>query len=179
MALTATLFTFDVELADHDRRVYESLALRVAQHPSESAEYLIARLLAYLLEYDERLVFSRGVSEPEEPTIALRDPTGTLRTWIEIGLPDAARLHRALKSAPRVAVYTHKEPTRLLKQLEGERLHRAEALELYALDRTLVDALVTRLARRLAFSAAITDREIYVSIGSETLTGVVTRLSRV
>src|SRR5687767_15943874 len=105
MALTATIYNFDVELADNDRSVYESLALRVAQHPSESNEYLIARVLAYLLEYQEGIEFSRGVSEPDEPTISVRDLTGRLTTWIEIGTPDSSRLHKASKAAGRVAVY--------------------------------------------------------------------------
>ena len=50
MALTATIYNFDIDLSDSDRGVYETLALRVAQHPSESDEYLIARVLAYLLD---------------------------------------------------------------------------------------------------------------------------------
>ena len=80
MALTATIYNFDVDLSDSDRGVYETVALRVAQHPSESDEYLIARVLAYLLEYAEGIVFSRGVSEPEEPMISVRDLTGKIVT---------------------------------------------------------------------------------------------------
>lgn len=178
MALTATIYNFDIELADSDRQVYESLSLRVAQHPSESEEHLVARLLAYLLEYAEGIEFSRGVSDPDEPAIAVRDLTGRLRTWIDVGVPDAARLHKASKTADRVAVYTHKDPAHLLKQLAGERIHRAAGLELYAIDRALVAALVGRLERRIAFSVSITDRELYVSIGAENLTGRVTRIDR-
>ena len=178
MALGATIYNFDIELADTDRHVYESLALRVARHPSESEEYLVTRLLAYLLEFTEGIEFSRGVSEPDEPTIAVRDLTGALASWIDIGTPDAARLHRASKAAGRVAVYTHKEPTQFLKQLAGEKIHNAEALELYALDRALVAALVARLERRVAFSLSISDRELYVSIGADNLTGTVVRLNR-
>jgi uncharacterized protein YaeQ len=178
MALTATIFNFDVDLADSDRGVYESLAVRVAQHPSESDEYLVTRLLAYLLEYEEGIVFSRGVSEPEEPAVSVRDLTGAIRTWIDIGTPDAARLHKASKAAARVVVYTHKDPEQFVRRLEGEKIHRADALELYAIDRTLVAALVARLERRMAFSMSITDRELYISIGAETLTGKVTRLRR-
>lgn len=178
MALTATIYNFDIELVDNDRHVYESLALRVARHPSESEEYLVARLLAYLLEFAEGIEFSRGVSDPEEPTIAVRDLTGSIKTWIDIGTPDAARLHKASKAASRVAVYTHKDPTQFLKQLAGERIHRAEALELYALDRAMVSALVARLERRLAFSLSVTDRELYLSIGADNLTGAVVRLNR-
>ena len=178
MALTATIYNFDVELADADRQIYESLALRAARHPSESEEYLVARLLAYLLEFAEGIEFSRGVSDPGEPAIAIRDLTGTLQAWIDIGTPDAARLHKASKSARRVAVYTHKDPLQFLRQLQGERIHRADSLELYAIDRGLVAALVARLERRMAFSVSITDRELYVSIGGDNLTGSVIRLER-
>jgi len=179
LTLPATIYNFDVELADADRQVYESLALRVARHPSESEEYLVARLLAYLIEYREGIEFSRGVSDPEDPTIAVRDLTGTIRTWIDIGTPDAARLHKASKVAERVVVYTHKEPAQLLKQLSGARIHRADALELYALDRGLINALVERLARRVAFSLSIAERELYLSIGTDNLTGRVSSLALV
>lgn len=178
MALTATIYNFDIELADTDRHVYESLALRLARHPSESEEYLIARLIAYLLEFAEGIEFSRGVSTPDEPTIAVRDLTGTVRTWIDIGTPDAERLHKASKLAERVVVYTHKDPAQFLKQLEGRKIHNAGALELYALDRALVSALVARLERRVAFSVSITDRELYLAIGSDQLTGRVVQLRR-
>jgi uncharacterized protein YaeQ len=178
MALTATIHNFDIELADTDRNVYESLALRVARHPSESEEYLVTRVLAYVLEFTEGIEFSRGVSDPEEPTIAVRDLTGAITTWIEIGTPDAARLHKASKAAARVVVYTHKNPEQFLKQLAGERIHRADALELYAIDRGFVSALVARLERRMAFSLSVTDRELYLSIGADNLTGTVVRLTR-
>jgi uncharacterized protein YaeQ len=178
MALGATIYNFEIELADGDRGVYESLALRVPRHPSESEEYLVTRLLAYLLEYAEGIAFSRGVSEPDEPAIVVRDLTGAITAWIEVGTPDAARLHRASKAARRVAVYTHKDPAQFLKQLAGERIHNPDALELYAIDRALVGALVARLDRRVAMSVSVTDRELYVSIGAENLTGAVVRLNR-
>jgi uncharacterized protein YaeQ len=178
MALTATIYNFDIELADSDRHVYESLSLRVAQHPSESEAFLVTRLLAYLLEFAPGIEFSRGLSEPDEPTIAIRDLTGAIHTWIDIGAPEAARLHKASKAATRVVVYTHKDPGQFLKQLEGERIHHADALELYAIDRSLTAALVERLDRRLAFSVSISERELYVSIGEDNLTGKIVRLAR-
>ncbi len=178
MALTATIYNFDVELADSDRHVYESLSLRLARHPSESYEYMIARLLAYLLEFTQGIEFSRGVSTPDEPTIAVRDLTGTVKTWIDIGTPDAERLHKASKLAERVVVYSHKDPAQFVKQLDRKKIHNADTLELYALDRALIAALVTRLERRLAFSVSITDRELYLSIGADRLTGRVVRLDR-
>lgn len=177
MALTATIYNFDIDLSDNDRGVYETLALRVPQHPSESDEYLIARVLAYCLEYAEGIAFSRGVSEPDEPTISVRDLTGAITTWVEIGTPDSARLHKASKAASRVAVYCHKEGAQWLKGLAAAGIHRADALELYAIDRSLIGALVAQLDRRMAFGVSITDRELYVSIGDQNITGAVTRLA--
>jgi len=175
VALTATLYNFDIELSDSDRSVYETLALRVARHPSESEEYLLTRLLAYTMEYTDGIVFSSGLSEPDEPAVSVRDLTGRIQSWIDIGTPDAARLHKASKAVPRVAVYTHKSPGQWVKQLAGGRIHRADELELYAIDRGLIAALAARLERRMAFSLSINEREIYLSIGTDTLTGPVLR----
>ena len=177
MALTATVYNFDIDLADSDRGVYETLALRVAQHPSESDEYLIARVLAYLLEYTEGIEFSRGVSDPDEPIIAIRDLTGKILSWIDIGTPDAARLHKASKTGARVAVYCHKEGAQWLKGLAAANIHRADAMQIYAIDRTLVAGLVAQLDRRMKFAVSITDREFYVSVGNDNLSGQVTRMS--
>ena len=175
MALGATIYNFDVNLSDVDRHVYETLSFRAAQHPSETAEYLATRVLAYCLEYAEGIEFSKGLSEPDEPALAVRDLTGALRVWIEIGAPDAARLHRASKATPRVAVYTHKDPAQLLRQLAGERIHRAEQVELYGVDRELVAALAARLERRMRLDLSITDRHLFVGIDGETLSGTVER----
>jgi len=176
VALSATIYNFDVDLSDADRQVYDTLSIRVARHPSESEEFLVARVLAYLLEYADGIEFSRGVSDADEPAIVIRDLTGRLTTWIDVGTPDAARLHKASKAARRVVVYSHKDPAQFLRQLAGVKIHRGEALELYALDRSLVAALVDRLERRLAFGVSIAERELFVSIGQDTLTGAVTRL---
>jgi uncharacterized protein YaeQ len=177
VALGATIYHFTIRLSDVDRAVYETLELKLAKHPSESDEYLVTRLLAYCLEYAEGIAFSRGgLSDPDEPPLAVRDLTGILKTWIEVGSPDAARLHKAAKAAPRVAVYTHKDPLQLLRSLDGERVHRAEALELYSLGRELVAALVKRLARRNDLDLSVTDRHLYVTLGGETLSGEVERL---
>jgi uncharacterized protein YaeQ len=175
VVLTATVHNFDIQLADVDRGVYESLALRVARHPSETEEYLLTRVLAYCLEFTEGIAFSRGLAEPDEPALAVRDLTGALRAWIEVGAPDAARLHKASKAAPRVAVYTHKDPAQLARQLAGARIHRAEALELYGVDRELLAGIAARLERRMAFDLSVTDRQLYVGLGGETLTGAVER----
>ena len=175
MALTATIYNVEIDLADADRSVYESLALRVARHPSESEEYLVTRILAYALEFREGIAFSSGLSDPDEPALSVRDLTGTIQSWIDIGIPDAARLHKASKAAPRVVVYTHKDPAQLVNRLSGERIHRAEELELYAVDRRLIGELAARLDRRTAFGLSISGGDLYISIGADTLTGGVVR----
>ena len=175
MALTATIYNFDVQLADVDRGVYESLAFKVACQPSETEEYLMSRVLAYCLEYAEGISFSRGIAEADVPALAVRDLTGALRVWIDVGAPDAARLHKASKAAPRVAVYTHREPRHVLQALSGERIHRADQLELYAIDRDLIAGLVARLDRRNEWAVSVTERHVYVVVGDETIDGPITR----
>jgi uncharacterized protein YaeQ len=175
MALTSTMYTMNVSLALVDRSVYEQLEFRMAMHPSESPEYFVTRLLAYCLEYREGIGFSKGVSDPDDPTVSVRDLTGTITTWIEIGLPDAARLHKASKAAPRVVVYTHKDPTVWLRQIAGERIHKVEKIECYVLERELTDAMVERLDRRLSFELSVTDGELFLNVGGTTLTGSLQR----
>jgi len=153
MALGSTIYTFDINLADVDRGVYETLNLRVAQHPSETQDYLLTRVMAYCLQYTEGVAFSKGLSDPDEPAIAVRDLTGVLKAWIDIGLPEPARLHRASKAAPQVIVYTHKDPT----------------LWLYALDRDWLTQLVARLERRMQWSLSRSEGQIYLGLGDDTL----------
>ena len=177
MALTATVYSFDIQLSDVDRGVYESLALRVARQPSETAEYLLTRVLAYCLEYTDGIAFSRGLAEPDEPALTVRDLTGAWRAWIEIGAPDAARVHKASKTAPRVAIYTHKDAGQLVRQLSAERIHRAAALEIYSFERAFLAELVARLERRMTFELAVTNGHLYVTFEGTMITGVITPLT--
>jgi len=171
VALTATVYNFDIDLADADRGCYETFALRVARHPSESEEYLVARVLAYCLEYAEGIAFSSGLSDPDEPTLAVRDLTGAVRVWVEIGSPDAARLHKASKAATRVVVYTHKDPVQLLRQLDGERIHRAGAIEIVSFERPFIASLAARLERRMAMTVSVADRHMLVALDGAVIEG--------
>src|ERR1035437_6712639 len=179
MALTSTIYTFDVALSNVDRGVDESLAIKAACHPSETEEYFATRVLAYCLEYREGIEFSKGISEPDVPAITVRDLTGALTAWIEVGSPDAARLHKASKAAPRVAVYTHKEPRIFLRAYEGERIHKAESLELYAMDRALLAEFVQRLERRMKLAMTVTDGQLFLDFDgdSSSASGAVERLT--
>src|SRR3954464_10308624 len=129
MALPATLRKFEIALADSDREIYEQLDWRVAQHPSESERYLIARVIARALEHAEGLEFSKGgVSDDEEPALIQRDLRGDLRAWIEIGSPSPDRVHKASKAAPRVAIYAWKNPEQLAADIVARRVHREPEL---------------------------------------------------
>ena len=175
MALGATIYTFDIDLADADRGVYQSLNLRVAQHPSETPDYLLARVFAYCLEFAEGIAFSKGLSDPDEPAICMRDLTGALTTWVDIGLPEPERLHRASKAALRVAVYAHKDPWQWAARVRDAKIHRAEKLDAFAFDRPWLAGIVARLERRMKFSLARSEAEIYLGLGEETLQTVLAR----
>jgi uncharacterized protein YaeQ len=177
VALTAIIWNFAIELADVDRNVYESLVLKVAQHPSETDERLVTRVLAYCLEYAEGITFSRGISDPDEPAITVRDLTGAIQAWVEVGAPDAARLHKASKASPRVVVYIEKVPAIYLRQLEGARIHRAESIVIAAIDRDLIGQLVERLDRRMAFSLSVSDGHLFVSHAKGSIDGPIERMN--
>src|SRR5688572_18728673 len=141
MALTSTIYNLSVDLSDIDRGVYESFTLRLAMHPSETMEYMATRLMAYCLEYTEGIEMTAGLSDGDEPAIVVRDLTGRVTAWIEVGLPEADRLHRASKLAARVAVYPHRDIRIYLGQLEGRRIHRAGEIGIYTFAGTFIKDL--------------------------------------
>ncbi len=173
MALAPTIRTLSIDLADIDRGVYETLQLTVAQHPSESDDHLIGRVLAYCLEFREGIEFSRGVSSTEEPAIMVRDLTGRITHWIEMGTPSAERLHKASKAVERVAVYLHRAPGPYLAQLPEAKVHRLGAIDFRLLDRPLIAAMVARLDRRMRFAISVQEGQMFVTIDGVTLDGAV------
>lgn len=173
MALTSTVYNAVIDLSDVDRDVYESLDLRIAMHPSESAEYLAARVLAYCLEFTDGIEFTSGLSNGDEPAIVVRDLTGRLVSWIEVGMPDADRLHRASKLAERVALYTHRDLRTVLAQLEGRKIHRAAELPIYTFGRGFIDELATKLQRRMRMALSVTEQHLYLDVDGHSMTTVV------
>lgn len=176
MALGATIYNFTVRLSHVDRGIYDTLELRLARHPSESAEYLVTRLLAYCLEHTEGITFSKGLSDPDEPAIVVRDLTGTLKGWIEVGAPEAARLHKAAKAADRVAVYPTRDAAPWLARLAGERIHRGELIGIFLIDPKLIADIAARLERRMDLDLSVSEQTLYVSGGTETLSGSVEQM---
>lgn len=170
MALTSTIFNFIVELADVDRGVYETIDLKVAQHPSETAEYMVVRVLAYCLEYAEGIEMTRGLSTTDEPAIWIKDPTGRISAWIDVGAPAAERLHKASKLCDRVAVYTHRDLRQYLPQLAEAKIHRREEIPVYAFERAFIDGIVQQVERRTKLALSVTERHLYLEIAGQTLT---------
>jgi uncharacterized protein YaeQ len=173
MAAGATIHTFTVQLADVDRGVYDELTLRVAQHPSETAAYMITRVLAYCLEFEEGIAFSEGISSTDEPAVLVRDLTGSITAWIEIGAPDAERLHHGSKLASRTVVYTHRDPAKVQAPWAGKRIHRADEIVLHSFDPGFVDAAVGVLARRNTMTLSIIERRLYLDLNGTALTSEV------
>jgi uncharacterized protein YaeQ len=171
VALSSTIYNVHVELSDIDRGVYESFELKVARHPSESDEYLVARIFAYCLEFTEGIELTQGVAAVDEPAVVVRDLTGRLTAWIEVGMPDADRLHRASKAADRVAVYTQKDPRQLLGSLAGKKIHKAEAIRIHSLDRAFVDSVARKLDRRTKLSLSVTERQLYANVNGADIQG--------
>lgn len=168
------MHNFAVQLADIDRDVYQELELRLARHPSESDEFMVTRLLAYCLEYEEGIAFSDGgVSATDEPAVLVRDLTGRITAWIEVGAPDAERVHRGSKLAGRAAIYTHRDPAKVLAQLSGKRIHRAEAIPLYSFDRDFIAAAVAAIERRNTVTLSITERLLYLELNGTSLSTTV------
>ncbi|MBL3700583.1 YaeQ family protein [Leucobacter luti] len=173
MALGATIHTFEIQLADVDRGVYDELQLRVARHPSETAAYMVTRVLAYCLEYEEGIAFSAGVSSTDEPAVLVRDLTGHITAWIEIGAPDAARLHHGSKLADRTAVYTHRDAAKLLTSWEGKTIHEAENIVVRSFDPGFIDTVVAPLERRNTMTVSLTEGQLYVDLNGASLSSAV------
>lgn len=168
MALPATVRRFTIQLSDVDRGVYEQLDWRVAQHPSESERYLVARVVARALEHGEGLEFSKGgVSDDDEPALIQRDLRGDLRAWIEIGSPTPDRLHKATKATRRVVVYTWKSVAALTEAIRERKTHRADEIELRGLDPDWLDRVATTLERNNAWDLSVSGGAIYLTIGGE------------
>jgi uncharacterized protein YaeQ len=175
MAAQATVYRFRIDFSDVDRGVYQELDLRVARHPSESTRYLLARLLAYCLCHEEGIAFSKGLSTTEEPALWIKDLQGRVTTWIEVGTPSAERLHKASKANPRVVVFTQHDPALIERAARERAIHRAEEIEVYALDPKLLDALEPLTERNAEWTVVHTEGMLYITAGAETLSGAVTR----
>lgn len=179
MALQATPYRFSVQLAHVDRSVYQELDVKMARHPSETERFLLLRLLAYCLLFEEGLAFSKGgLSSPDDPPLSVHTLDGTLTTWVEIGQPSAERLHKAAKAAPRVVLLTHIDVRLLLDGLAKEKIHKREHIEVWRLEPAFLDAVAAHVGDRGArLELTITEGQLFVGIEGETVTGALERVS--
>jgi uncharacterized protein YaeQ len=177
MALSATMHHFHVTLSDVDRAVYETLDLRVARHPSESARYPTTRTLAYCLSYEVGITFSTGgLSSAEEPPIAVRDPTGILLAWIDVGFPSAERLHKAAKAAQRVALYTHVDAALLRREAATRAVHKVGEIEVWRFEPSFLDAVEGSIGRTTTLEIVRTDGRLYVTVDEKVIEGELERV---
>ncbi|MDI1428490.1 YaeQ family protein [Polyangium sorediatum] len=180
MALTATIYHLQVNLSDVDRGVYETFDLRLARHPSESMRYLLTRTIAYCLSYEEGITFSKeGLCSTEEPPVVIRDPTGLLVAWIDIGSPSAERLHKAAKAARRVALFTHAPLALLQREASSRVIHKVEAIEVWRIEPTFLDAVEAKVDRNTKLDLLRDDEQLYITVGDNVVTGTITRCSLV
>ena len=168
MALTATIYNLETQLADIDRGIYEHLSLRLARQPSETIEYMLTRFLAYALEYTEGIELTEGVAAGDEPAVIVRDLTGRVTAWIEVGMPDADRLHRGSKLAGRAAVYTHRNVAQVLAELNGKKIHRAAEIPVYDFGRGFIESVGEVIDRRGDIALSVTERQLYLDVNGKT-----------
>jgi uncharacterized protein YaeQ len=178
MALGATVHRWQVTLSDVERQVYETLDLRLAQHPSETMRYLVTRALAYCLSYEDGIAFSKGgLSDAEEPPVSVFDPTGVRTAWIDVGAPSAERLHRASKATPRVSVFTAADLAQLRKEASTRAIHRVGEIAVFLLEHAFVDAIEARVDRNTKLELVRSDGRLYVTVGATTFDGPIDRTS--
>jgi uncharacterized protein YaeQ len=178
MALPATVYRMTINLSDVDRGVYETLELRLARHPSETVKYLLTRVLAYALSYEDGIAFSKGgLSNSDEPPVAIHDATGLLLAWIDVGMPSAERLHKASKAARRVALFTSGDVELLRRDAASRPIHRAEALAIWRFEPSFLAALETYVTRDTTFELVRTEGQLYATIGGAMIEGRIERLA--
>lgn len=176
MALTATLYTARIDLADQNRNLYERLSLKVALHPSEQPERLIARLLAFCLNADNDLQFGKGLSS-DDADIWLRDAGGELLLWIDVGEPDPTRIKKASRQARRVAVLTYTRSQQTWWQKNAPAFRAFDNVEVLSVPWECVEKLAANLGRQIHWQVTIMDESLYVTLDDGQLDVPLSRLS--
>lgn len=172
MAQGTTLFRVQVSLSDVERGVYESLDLRLAQHPSEAMPYLVTRLVGYCLCLEDGIAFSKsGLATPDEPPVSVHGPDGSFLHWIDVGSPSAERLHRAAKAADKVSLFTTQKLALLRDSATAGRIHRASTIQVYTLEERWVGALANAFTRKCDLELTRTEQSLYASIGAQNFEG--------
>ena len=172
MALPHTIYRLTLDISDVDRGVYEQVELRVAQHPSETDRFLVTRLLALSLHVGDGAAFSgAGLKDPDLPAVLAKDPTGVITHWIDIGSPSPERIHKASKRAGEVWIYTHKDPSHVVRTLMKGTVHRREEVRLGSFDPDFLDAVARHLSRSAVVTIVRTEGSLFVTVDGESVAG--------
>ncbi len=165
MALRATIYKAEINIADNDRNYYGSHTVTVARHPSETDERMMVRLLAYALytNSDDSLAFTRGLSDADEADLWQLDLTGAIEQWIEVGLPDDRRLLKACGRANEVIVFAYGRNVNVWWAGIKNKITRARNLKLYALPADATLALAALAERNMSLNVNVQDSAVWVS----------------
>jgi uncharacterized protein YaeQ len=163
MALKATVFKAQVQISDMDRHYYESHALTLARHPSETDERMMVRLLAFCLFADPQLSFTKGLSADDEPDLWQQDLTGAIERWIEVGHPDERRLRKACGRAREVVVINYgSRASALWREQNAAGLARLTNLRVIDLDSAQLDDLTALVERTMDLSCTIDNGHVWI-----------------
>jgi uncharacterized protein YaeQ len=169
MAIKATIFKADVQIADMDRQYYGDHALTIARHPSETDERMMVRLLAFVRHADPALSFGKGLSDIEEPDLWQKDLTGAIDLWIEVGQPDEKRILKACGRASQVIVYSYGSNSGIWWNQIGSRVDRARNLTVLNLTPAISQALAKLAQRTMQLQCTIQDGQIWLTGEGETV----------
>ncbi|MEN9581105.1 MAG: hypothetical protein RJA70_4114 [Pseudomonadota bacterium] len=176
MASQAVVYKVDLNISDVDRGVYEQVDFRIACHPSETADRLVTRILAYALLFEEGLEFGKGLSDADEPALATYTLTGELVHWVDVGAPGAERIHAAAKKANTVSIVCHKPEEALVREMTKRKIHHADLVQVLMLEPAFVAQLATWLTRNSVWSVVHSDGDLSVTLDAHDLASVVRRV---
>ncbi len=166
MALKATIYKADLQIADMDRQVYGDHALTVARHPSETDERMMVRILAYALHAQEGIAFTRGLFDVDEPELWVKDLAGDITLWIDLGQPDEARIRRACSRAGQVVVLCYSSSCDVWwKQIENK-LTRFGNLTVLQVPADASQALAALAERSMRLQCMVQDGHIWTNTDS-------------
>jgi uncharacterized protein YaeQ len=170
MAPNARIVKVDLQVSDMDRHHYGAHALTLAQHPSETDERVMVRLLAFALRAHERLEFGRGLSTADEPDLWQRDLTGRVEHWIELGQPDESRLRKAAGRADKVTLLGY-QPRAFGQWWEknASALERLRNLEVIELPAGIGEALALGIGRSVEAQCFVQDGHVQWMCGEQSL----------
>ena len=169
MALKATIFKADLQIADMDRNYYETHTLTIAQHPSETEERMMMRVLAFAIHAHEYLSFGKGLSADDEPDLWQKDLTGAIDLWIEVGQPDDKRILKACGRSSRVVVYSYSSNSNIWWGQTGSRIERAKNLTVIQVPPATSQALAAFAARSMQLQSTIQDGQIWLNCNDVTV----------